>query len=197
MGLEYEKKFRASEAVLRKIDAALTEPPYALQMETTYYDTPQGDLSRRKITLRRRLENGVSVCTLKTPTGTAARGEFQVECDRITDAIPILCKLSNLEELLPLTGQGVVPVCGAKFTRTARKISFGDSLLEVALDTGILIGGDKELPLFEVEVELLSGEMGDADLYANLLSRRFSLQQEPKSKFRRALSLAKGEEKWQ
>ena len=193
MGLEYEKKFRVSENALREIDAALTEPPYVLQMETTYYDTPKGAFSKRKITLRRRLENGVSVCTLKTPTGTAARGEFQVECDSITAAIPILCKLSNLEELLPLTAQGVVPVCGAKFTRTARKISFGDSLLEVALDAGILIGGGKEQPLFEVEVELLSGETRDADMYAGLLARKFSLQEEPKSKFRRALSLARGE----
>ncbi len=193
MGLEYEKKFRASENILKEIDAALKEPPYVLQMETVYYDTPKGDLGRRKITLRRRLENGVSVCTLKTPTGTAARGEFQVECASITAAIPTLCKLSNLEDLSSLTAQGVVPVCGAKFTRTARKVSFGDSLLEVALDAGILIGGDKELPLFEIEVELLSGETRDADMYAGLLARKFSLQDEHKSKFRRALDLARGE----
>ena len=193
MGLEYEKKFRAEENTLREIDAALTEPSYTLQMETTYYDTPNGALTKRKVTLRRRLENGISVCTLKTPTGTAARGEFQVECDSITNAIPILCKLSNWEELSLLTAEGVVPVCGAKFTRTARKISFGVSLLEVALDAGVLMGGGKEIPLFEVEVELLSGETGDADMYAGLLAHRFSLQEEPKSKFRRALDLARGE----
>jgi inorganic triphosphatase YgiF len=196
VGFEYEKKIRADENILKEIDKALKEPPYILQMETTYYDTPKGALSKRKITLRRRLENGISVCTLKTPTGTAARGEYQAECDSITNAIPILCKLSNWEELLLLTAEGVVPVCGAKFTRTARKISFGDSLLEVALDQGILIGGHKEAPLFEVEVELLSGKEQDADLYAALLSQRFSLQEEPKSKFRRALELAKGDEKW-
>ena len=193
MGLEYEKKFRAEENTLREIDAALTEPSYVLQMETTYYDTPSGALSKRKVTLRRRLENGISVCTLKSPTGTAARGEFQVECDSITNAIPILCKLSDWEELSLLTAEGVVPVCGAKFTRTARKISFGVSLLEVALDAGVLMGGGKEIPLFEVEVELLSGNRQDADLYAALLAQRFSLQEEPKSKFRRALDLAKGE----
>jgi inorganic triphosphatase YgiF len=193
MGLEYERKFRADKETLEKIDASLKESPYLLQMETTYYDTPGGALSQRKITLRRRLENGISVCTLKTPTGTAARGEFQVECDSITNAIPILCKLSGLSELLSLTAAGVVPVCGAKFTRTARKVSFGDSLLEIALDQGILMGGGKEQSLFEVEVELLSGKEQDADLYAALLSQRFSLQEEPKSKFRRALSLARGE----
>ena len=193
MGLEYEKKYRADLETLQKINCALSEDPYLLEMETTYYDTPSGALSQRKITLRRRFENGVSVCTLKTPTGTAARGEFQVEKQSIKEAIPELCKLSSDAELLSLTAEGVIPVCGAKFTRIARKVSFGNSTLEVALDKGVLIGGEKELPLYELEVELLSGETKDADLYSNLLAAKFGLQEEKHSKFRRALALAKGE----
>ena len=59
MGLEYEKKYRADRETLDLIDNALTEPSYRLEMETTYYDTPDGALSARKITLRRRYENGV------------------------------------------------------------------------------------------------------------------------------------------
>lgn len=193
MGLEYEKKYRASRETLDLVDNALIEPSYPLEMETTYYDTPDGALSARRITLRRRFENGVSVCTLKTPTGTAARGEFQVEKADIAEAIPELCKLSGFDELLTLTAKGVVPVCGAKFARTAREISFGNSTLEVAIDRGVLIGGSKELPLYELEVELLSGEPGDADLYGKLLAAKFSLSEEKLSKFRRALALAKGE----
>ena len=193
MGLEYEKKYRADQQTLDLIDNALIEPSYPLEMETTYYDTPDGALSAQKITLRRRFENGVSVCTLKTPTGTAARGEFQVEKAEITEAISELCKLSGFDELLTLTAKGVVPVCGAKFARTAREISFGNSTLEVAIDRGVLIGGSKELPLYELEVELLSGEPGDADLYGKLLAAKFSLSEEKLSKFRRALALAKGE----
>ena len=56
------------------------------------------------------------------------------------------------------------------------------------------MGGDQEMPLYELEVELLSGEPKDADLYGNLLATKFSLQEEKLSKFRRALDLAKGEE---
>lgn len=193
MGLEYEKKYRADRETLDLIDGALTEPPCLFQMETTYYDTPDNALSDRKVTLRRRYENGTSVCTLKTPTGTAARGEFQVEKENIIDAIPELCKLSDFAELQTLTANSVIAVCGAKFTRTARKVTFGSSTLEVALDRGVLIGGNKELPLYELEVELLSGEPKDADLYGNLLATKFSLQEEPFSKFRRALALNKGE----
>lgn len=193
MGLEYEKKYRADRETLNLIDNALTEPPCLLEMETTYYDTPEGALSERKITLRRRFENGISVCTLKTPTGTAARGEFQVEQAEIKDALPELCKLSGFDALLSLTSSGIVPVCGAKFTRTARQIAFGNSTLEVALDRGVLTGGGKELPLYELEVELLSGDRADADLYGKLLAAKFSLSEEKHSKFRRALALAKGD----
>ena len=193
MGLEYEKKYRANREILDLIDGTLKEPPYLFQMETTYYDTPEGALSQRKITLRRRFENGISVCTLKTPTDSAARGEFQVEAENIADAIPELCKLSHFDALLDLTAKGIIPVCGAKFTRTARKVTFGSSELEVALDRGVLMGGDQEMPLYELEVELLSGEPKDADLYGNLLATKFSLQEEKLSKFRRALALGKGE----
>ena len=193
MGLEYEKKYRADRETLNRIDNTLTEPLCLLEMETTYYDTPDGALSKRKITLRRRFENGISVCTLKTPTNTAARGEFQVEKADIAEAIPELCKLSGFDELLSLTAGSVVPVCGAKFTRTARQVAFGKSTLEIALDRGVLIGGGKELPLYELEVELLYGEPKDADLYGNILAAKFSLCEEKTSKFRRALALAKGE----
>lgn len=193
MGLEYEKKYGAAPDILQKIDDDLSGTPYIFQMETTYYDTPQGDLSGRKITLRRRKENGISVCTLKTPTSSDARGEFQVEADNITEAIPELCKLSGFGELLSLTEGGVIPVCGAKFTRTARKVTFGESTLEVALDRGVLLGGGKELPLYELEVELLSGKEADADAYGRLLAEKYGLQEEKHSKFRRALALSKGE----
>ena len=193
MGFEYERKYRADRETLQKIQNTLSEPAYIFQMETTYYDTPDEALSRQKITLRRRLENGISVCTLKTPTGGVGRGEFQTEADSIEDAIPILCKLSGLEELEAIAGKGLIEVCRARFTRTARKIRFGDSTLELALDEGFLFGGSKALPLYEAEVELVSGETRDADLYGALLANKFSLQEETKSKFRRALALAKGE----
>ena len=76
MGLEYEKKYRASRETLDLVDNALIEPSYPLEMETTYYDTPDGALSARRITLRRRFENGISVCTLKTPGTGGSCGEI-------------------------------------------------------------------------------------------------------------------------
>lgn len=193
MALEYERKYAATEDSLRLIAQGMGEPTQVLSMETTYYDTQNGALSRQHMTLRRRTENGTSICSLKTPTDTLARGEFQVEAASIEEAIPVLCKLSGYKELLPVTAGGVFPVCGAKFTRWVYRVAFGDSMLEIALDQGVLLGGKKDCPLFEVEVELLFGKPEDADLYGAILSAKYTLQEEKKSKFRRALDLAKGE----
>lgn len=196
MAIEYERKYRTTKAILEEIDKSFSENALVYQMETIYFDTPAGALSARHITLRRRQENGESICTLKLPAQGIARKEFQVACDKIEDAIPVLCKLSRWGELIPLTVEGVMPVCGAKFTRRARKLTVGSSEVELALDSGVLTGGGKEIPLFEVEVELLSGTPMDADLYGRLLQAKYGLAEEHYSKFRRALALAKGETQW-
>ena len=91
------------------------------------------------------------------------------------------------------TADGVIPVCGARFTRLARTVTAGNSILELALDQGILFSGSRELPFAELEVELKSGVETEAVQYAHALAARFGLKEDARSKFRRALDLAKGE----
>lgn len=193
MGKEFELKYTATPQQLAMIRAALPGQYQTIEMATTYYDTPAGDLSARKWTLRRRLENGVSVCTLKTPATGHGRNEWELECGSIDLAIPELCKLSNLSELDILTDGGVIPVCGARFTRRASLQVLTDATVELALDEGILFGGSREMSFAEMEVELKSGSEQVATAYAHALSVQFGLKPEAKSKFRRALALAKGE----
>ncbi len=193
MGKEFELKYAATSQQLAMIRAALAEPPQTVEMQTTYYDTPDGALSARKWTLRRRLENGVSVCTLKTPGTGHSRNEWELECSCIDDSISELCKLSDLSELCELTKNGIIPICGARFTRRASLQILEDATVELALDEGRLFGGNRELPFAELEVELKSGSEQAATAYAQALADRFGLQPEAKSKFRRALALAKGE----
>ena len=65
--------------------------------------------------------------------------------------------------------------------------------MELALDSGVLLGGGREVPLCEIEVEAKSGSEGAVAAFAQALAREFSLKSEPKSKFRRAMALAEGE----
>ena len=189
MGYEFEMKYASTREQQERITAALGQDFEVFDMQTTYYDTPAAELSALRWTLRRRYENGSPVCTLKTPAGKLGRGEWDCAAETVEEAIPELTQLSGSAELAQLAGHGLVPICGARFTRKAYTVFCGETLVEVAVDSGILFGGGQELPLCEVEVELKQGSREDAARYAAKLAEEFGLTPEPKSKFRRALDL--------
>ena len=192
MGIEYERKFRADRSILLEINATFSEASREISMETVYYDTPSGALSAKRYTLRRRLENGISVCTLKVPAGDA-RGEWETENVFIENAVPALIADGAPEELKELVKEGLLPICGAKFTRLAKTITLENAVAELALDHGYLFSGDRKEPLCEVELELKSGDKGCFDRYVLKFAGEFALEEEKTSKFARALQLYRGE----
>ena len=194
MGIEFELKYKADPAVQEKVREAFPDAEQTFAMATTYYDTPSGAFSARKCTLRRRMENEISVCTLKTPTDGLGRREWETECDSIEAAIEKLCKLGGPQQVLSLADEGLLPICGARFTRIAKTLTYGESVLELAMDEGVLTGADRQIPLCEVEVELKEGSQADCLAFARTLEQQFGLIPEQHSKFRRALALYKGEE---
>ena len=189
MGAEYELKYRANPDVLQSVYTTFPARWQTISMETTYYDTPDQALSVRRWTLRHRRENSSSICTLKTPGTGLVRNEWDVECDRIEDAVPELCKLGAPVELMALVKKGLVVSCGAKFTRRAGIFTLRDCVFELALDEGILLGGDKALPFCELEAELKDGNAETMEIFASELAGIYGMQTEEKSKFARALAL--------
>ena len=189
MGTEFELKYRATAQVHAAI---LTVYPQLspITMETAYYDDPNQNLSRRKWTLRRRLENGISVCTLKTP-GTGSRcGEWETQCDTIENAISALSSLGAPPELAEYAAAGLHQICAARFTRLAGKVVLPQCTVELALDQGLLLGGNREEPLCEIEVELKSGSEEAATEFARQLAETYGLVPENRSKAQRAFTLA-------
>lgn len=188
MGREFERKYRADSGIIAAIRASFGDFS-EIRMETVYYDTLDAALSRRRWMLRRRYENGISVCTLKTPLPDGSRGEWEISCDDIRLAAMELCKLGAPEDLLTLTEGGLTEACAARFTRLAKRLTLERCTVELALDEGALMGGGKTLPFAEVEVELKSGEEAAATAFAETLARKFGLTPEPKSKAQRAMEL--------
>jgi inorganic triphosphatase YgiF len=192
MGREFELKFAATEAVQAEIQAAYG-PWTKIAMETTYFDTADGALSARRMTLRLRKENQRCVCTLKTPLPDGSRGEWECDAEDIHQGIRNLLTLGAPQLLAELTAQGVQPSCGAKFIRHVAQIPTADGVAELALDKGVLLGGGRQQPLCEIEVELKEGSEKATVLFAFQLATQYSLEGEPDSKFRRAMALAQGE----
>ena len=189
MAVEYELKYRATPEVLERIQADFPGDYTVTEMTTTYYDTPGGDLAKLFWTLRHRREGDRHICTLKTPAGIDGRSEYEWNCEDIHEAIPHMCRLSGSNALAQLAERGLVKTCGARFIRTARRLIAGSTLTELALDSGVLINGEKEEPFTEVEVELKQGHRQEADIIAFLLSRSYGLEPENKSKFQRSKEL--------
>lgn len=115
MGREFELKYQAKAGDLEKIREKFGDFK-SISMETTYYDTPLLALRSRRWTLRRRLENGLSVCTVKTPLPDGSRGEWEVEAPDISEGLP---------KLTPWRRRGTVPDCpgrcGSLLRRPVRK----------------------------------------------------------------------------
>ena len=191
MGREFELKFTASAADHEALQARFRNLS-PISMETTYYDTPSGDIRRLRWTLRHRLENGFSVCALKTPGEGFGHGEWEVYSSCIEDAIAPLLAKGAPAQLADLAAAGLVPVCGAQFTRLAGLIDAPECTVELALDSGFLLGGGKEKPLSEVEIELKAGSEEAAAACAMLLAQEYGLRPETRSKIARAMELAAG-----
>ena len=192
MGREFELKYRANQMAQ---DAILQDFTGFRQiaMETTYFDTPSAALSAKKVTLRLRMENDVCVCTLKTPLADGSRGEWECHATDIREGLSQLVAMGAPEQIAALAEGGLVPVCGARFTRLAAQIATEDGDVELAVDRGVLIGGQRQVVLCEVEVESKDASDEATEAFAQALALRYGLQPEPKSKFRRAMDLAQGE----
>lgn len=189
MGREFELKFGATEDALAAIRNMWPDWE-EISMETTYFDTAAGDLSAKKCTLRHRLENGKSVCTLKTPA--AGHGRFEWEKEQVWSE-------ETAGELFRMASVSAIPFeklsvrCGARFTRLAKMLKIPGCTVEIALDSGILLGGNRQSPLCELEVEVKSGDEAAASAWAMKLAETYGLKPERLSKFARASALAKGE----
>lgn len=189
MGREFELKYWADAGVLVGIQEKFGGFT-AISMETAYYDTQDGLLRALHWTLRRRYENGISVCTLKTPAAGGGRGEWEVHAPDIAAALPLLQQLDTPEGLRIFTADCLVLSCGARFTRLAKTLEIPGAVVELALDRGVLLGGGQELPFAEMEVELKEGSEEAAIRFAQALAAEFSLEPEHKSKHARAVALA-------
>jgi CHAD domain-containing protein len=156
------------------------------ELENLYFDTPDGDLLRHRVTLRRRRGGSDSGWHVKLPSGKA-RTEIRID-DPSGDDVP-----DRLARLVAgvTRGRELRPIAQLNTHRlTHRLLDQGDAVLvEVADDTVHATSGDRTMEWREVEIE--AGERGDEQLLARIgrQFRRAGAEQSPyPSKLARALS---------
>lgn len=178
MSIEIELKLQINPKTARKITehpllSALQ--PQKLRLLNTYFDTPELELHNQKIAVRFRKKGEQWLLTVKSAEpasgGLAMRSEWETAAspgnfyfDHV-DNLPLrdfLCEASPRFE----------PIFTTDFRRQIWHIPFGESLIEMAIDRGVVESKGKTSPLCEIELELLSGKV--ADIFA--LTRKLQME---------------------
>jgi inorganic triphosphatase YgiF len=142
--------------------AAVAGPPSSKRLESRYYDTACRKLRAKGMTLRVRRAGEKFVQTVKAEgDGPFKRGEWEKP-------------VSSFAPELDGAAGGLGEVFVTDIERSKQVARFpvwrGDpSSIELAIDTGVIRAGGRELPVSEVELELVDGEAADLfDLGARL-----------------------------
>jgi CHAD domain-containing protein len=158
------------------------EPLESRVFTSTYYDTPDLSLARRRITMRRRVERGLSVWQLKLP----ANGD-RVELEqRGGPAGPP----EEMRELLTahLRHGGLEPVASLRTRRSGVLVS-EPATAEVTIDDVAIMEGPRVTGSFrEIEVELRDGDPAGLAAIGDALVAAGAWTGEGRPKVFRALS---------
>ena len=202
--MEVEYKWDLTDAGgLAALDAAEKLSPYIrgskdIAMHATYYDTVNGDVLALRGGLRRREENGLSVCSLKLEVevsdGKATREEYEVACDDIRQALELLPEAGAPRDVCEmLAGKELKVNCETGFDRRAFSLAVGaqgaaDAFeAELAFDEGVLRRDGREQDFREME--LTDGSLDAFNAFALDIQDPAHLTPQPLSKLARAMSV--------
>ena len=196
MSCETELKYQMPETlqveeVWAHIGRAYSEK---ILMKSTYFDTKNNLLGFIKASLRHRMENDVSVYTVKTTMSKsgalASRGEWQVEALTLNEALPKLSAIGAPEDVLTLAKEELKTIAEFEFTRHSGIIEGDGFKADLCVDIGYLSpDGIKKAPLREVELELLDGDVDALCAYGEKFAKALNLTPQSLSKLSRARNL--------
>ena len=179
---------------------AESDLPETVRMKAAYFDTEDHTLIGHNIAFRIRTEGEHTVASLKWSeddegiSGLYVRSEINIP---VTDETcffqpdpQLFEESSEGKDLLDiLEGKPLVNIFDMIFTRKRFRIDYNDSILELAIDEGVIAAGSKNLPLCEMEIEVFSGNKEDLLEVGKKIAKRYGLEPEPQTKFARGVEL--------
>ena len=131
----------------------------ASRVLSTYYDTSDTRLWRRGYSFRLRRNREGYELTLKHERGLV-RGEWTSRVDAPVAEISQLPDTAPHDEL-ELGACELVPVFATDIARRQKRTQANGACVEVSFDVGRIVAGGREIPVSELEFELLSGPVAD------------------------------------
>jgi triphosphatase len=196
MPVELELKFAVPPEALALVadHDLLALPADAERLRATYYDTEDDALARAGMSLRVRRNGERWTQTLKTaagPDGPAlARGEWEwALADGVLDR-----GLLGFTPAGPLLAERALhAVLHSEIARRSRLVELpGGTVIEAAVDEGMILAGERREAVSELELELKSGPVGPLYQHALRLHEAFGLVIGAESKAARGWRLRTG-----
>ncbi len=194
MGHEVELKLElspeAAEHLLRRpwLCSEETRPERQLSV---YFDTPKNDLRKQGYSLRIRSVDDCFVQTVKSLNGGAGlfdRNEWE---SGVSGPEPDLTELAATP-LGKLTLGELGPIIRSEVNRTSCRMRREGAEIELDIDQGTMKARGRELPVSEVEIELLHGEAVAAVALARRIANEVPVKLGVMSKAERGFALASG-----
>lgn len=198
MAVETELRFqldaRRARAILAdpRIVAGLRRQP----LSSVYFDTPEFTLAGRRAGLRLRRAGRRWLQTFKCelPDGPEhRRGEWEWPVPRAALDFELLAATPLGDWFARLRNQEALrPVFETRFTRASALVEHEGATIELAIDRGSVLAGERSEPILELELELKEGPVDGLHAFALALNRDHALMPEPRSKAARGFMLSTG-----
>ncbi|MEL6198219.1 MAG: CYTH domain-containing protein, partial [Pseudomonadota bacterium] len=150
---------RAVPALRRRIGALDTEKPRSRKLRTIYLDTAGAGLAKAGHALRLRLEARRWTQTVKTAremeAGLSKTDEINTPASGGRIDLAALPAAVRAEIERAADGLPLAPVYETVVTRTTWQLRHAGATVEVALDRGEIVAGERRATLDELELELI------------------------------------------
>ena len=198
MATEIELKLQLTPQVARQLPSHPLLAGIKTQRQhllNTYYDTPGLELHARRLAVRFRKKGWQWLLTVKSAEpasgGLAMRSEWE------TAAHPGEFDFSHVDNpelkiFLDNAAPQLQPIFTTDFRRTLWHVPFGESVIEMGVDRGSVQSEGRRLPICEVELELISGNMADIFGLTRELQNTLDLRPAVASKAERGYALFAG-----
>jgi inorganic triphosphatase YgiF len=182
------------------ISHAESDTPEVVRMKAAYFDTEDHSLIRHNIAFRIRSEGDKTLATLKWRDddegigGLYIRSEINIPvsdqtCFFSPDPALFTASAEGKDLLDIIDGKPLINIFDIIFTRKRIRIDYGQSLMDIAFDEGVIVAGAKSMHLCELEIEVLSGNKDDLLVVGKRIADKYRLVPELKTKFARGVEL--------
>jgi triphosphatase len=169
-----------------------------LVMKAVYFDTEDRLLLQNDMAFRVRLEGEHIFAALKwgghSANGLHEREEVTIpvkgEHYFIEPPTDLFAESEDGKALVRIIGdKPLVNMLEMRYLRRRMRVDIGDSIMEIAIDTGCLVTDAGERPIMELEIELFAGELQPMLDLGKTLREKYGLVPEDQSKLAQGLDL--------